>query len=65
MDSESEVLLLNRGCSRCCCCIRCSVRKVDLRLVSEKLRYTLLMRANKPETAVQSSASFFSWHHIV
>ena len=23
------------------------------------------MRANKPETAVQSSASFFSWHHMV
>ena len=23
------------------------------------------MRANKPETAVQSSTSFFSWHHMV
>ena len=31
----------------------------------EKLRYALLMRANKPETAVQSSPSFFSWHHVV
>ena len=27
--------------------------------------YALLMRANKPETTVQSSASFFSWHHMV
>ena len=31
----------------------------------EKVRYALLMRANKPETAVQSSAPFFSWHHMV
>ena len=23
------------------------------------------MRANKPETAVQSSTSFFSWNHMV
>ena len=31
----------------------------------EKLRYALLMRAKMPETAVQSSLSFFSWHHMV
>ena len=29
----------------------------------EKLLYALLMRANKPKTAVQSSTSFFSRHH--
>ena len=27
--------------------------------------YALLTRANKPETAVQSSAFLFSWHHMV
>ena len=31
----------------------------------EKLWYALLLRANKPKTAVQSSSSFFSWHHMV
>ena len=30
----------------------------------EKLWYALLMMANKPETAVRSSPSFFSWHHM-
>ena len=29
------------------------------------LPYALLMRANKPETALQRSASFFYWHHMV
>ncbi|CAI8029696.1 hypothetical protein GBAR_LOCUS16847, partial [Geodia barretti] len=37
-------------------------RLLDAQAKREKLRYALLMR---PETAVQSSASFFSWHHVV
>ena len=35
------------------------------RLLQQRYTYALLMRANKPETAVQSSTSFFSCHHMV
>ena len=43
---------------------KCCAQLCLYKLVRE-VAVCLLMRANKPETAVQSSASFFSWHHMV
>ena len=37
--------------------IQCTIRYTYM-----ELQYALLIRANKPKTAVQSSTSFFSWH---